>query len=212
MPQRREPSSPPASGRRVAAWLAACAICGALGWSAGRAHGTDGERGAPRVDPGVIPCEATRMAAPPPLPASAPPSAATALATAGVADGRPPDEDVQAMLEWKLRQLAVPRPPPVASPEVRAAAELGELLDRQHGALVGECWNAQAPEDREVAARLKVVASAGDDGRLAGWRVFEIPETRRPELLECVGRVLSRAALFVSRPGAPLTVAGFVDL
>lgn len=90
------------------------------------------------------------------------------------------------------------------------AEELGGAVERGREALLGACWNAQAPDDRESAARMKVVADVGADGRVAGWQVHEIPETRRPELADCVRTVIARAAPELSPPGRPAKAAAFV--
>ena len=212
LPTRTGPVSPPAANarprRHALGWIAACALSGVVGYGLGAAG-----RPEPVLAARVVPadegrCPTTSWTVPavapePPAPAASEPAAGVDLAL----DPPPPMENTQAFVAWKRRHLAAGAPQLPAAPVhpgVKASEELREAAARERGALVSSCWNAQAPADLEGGTEVKVLASVDGAGQVGGWQVFEVPETRRPELVECVRTILSRAVTSVSAPERPV--------
>lgn len=197
--------------RGRARWIAACAVCAALGYGAGAASRSEPARtaSAAAAPAGDAPNDSRSgtMAA-----RRLPPEAPAPAARQEALDPRPDPEDVEAMVAWKQRQLA--RNPPqgaaAVSPAVKASQELVSAVERERGVLVRDCWDAQAPEDREGPTSVKFVVDVDGVGRIGEVQAFEIPETRRPEFVECVRNSLAQAAPSLSPPGTSLRAAALV--
>jgi len=181
-----------------------------MGFGVGTAGRSEPIGAARAATPEVVPSTTASWRSPTvPAEPAAPPSSAAA---GGAEVARPPLEDAGAVLAWKQRQLARDASQIAAvDPRVKASAEMQEAVERERGALVSDCWNAQAPQDLESGARVKVVAAVDALGHAGAWQVFEVPETRRPELVDCVSAVLSRKVLDVSAPGRAVKAATFIN-